>query len=130
MSHFSVVRLSWTKEHLGELKNILQALAPSLEGTFSQHKVVTNQYNVTQYMLGCIEFKDMAPIGLVNTVDDFLALCYDMEQSHLSSKTNKEKVHEVVNVITNAFGEYRGKLELEKLKDKLPQGSNINVKVH
>lgn len=130
MSHFSVVSLSWTKEHLEKLNSILQSIAPSLEGTFSQNKVVTNRYNVTQYMLGCIEFKDMAPIGLVNTVGDFLALCYDLEQNHLTSTTNREKVHEVVSVITQAFGEYRGRLELENIKDKLPQGSNINVKVH
>jgi len=130
MSHFSVVRLSWNKEHLGELSNILQSLALSVKGTYASNKVVTNRYNVSQYMLSCIEFKSMAPIGLVLTSEDSLALCYDMEQNHSESESHQEKLHQAISAITNAFGEYRGKLELEKIKANLPQGTNVNVKVH
>lgn len=130
MSHFSVCRLRWTKEHITELSAVLQSLAPSLEGTFATHKYVTNRYNVTQFMESCIEFNDMAPIGIVLTGDEYLALCYDNEQDHSESLEYQKKVQAAIQAITQAFGQYRGELEVERLKSSLPTSTNISVKVH
>ena len=129
MSHFSISRINWTIEHLSGLSNVLQSLAPSLEGTYSTHKLVTNRFNITQFMQACIEFKDMAPIGIVTTGEDYLALCYDHEQEH-SSSSHKEKVHAAITAIAQAFGQYRGELEKEKLLASLPSSTHINVVVH
>lgn len=130
MSHFSVCRLNWTKEHITGLSNVLQSLAPSLEGTYNTHKSVTNRYSVTQFMESCIEFKDMAPIGIVLTGDEYLALCYDDEQNHAESIKYQNKVQTAIQAITQAFGEYRGKLEIERLKSSLPTSTHINVRVN
>jgi hypothetical protein len=130
MSHFSVCRLKWTKEHITGLSNVLQSLAPSLEGTYSTHKTVTNHYSITQFMESCIEFENMAPIGIVLTGDECLALCYDHEQDHSESFEYQKKVQEAIRAITQAFGQYRGELELERLKSSLPTSTHISVKVH
>lgn len=129
MSHFNISRINWTIEHLSGLSNVLQSLAPSLEGTYSTQKLVTNRFSVSQFMQACIEFDDMAPIGIVTTGEDYLALCYDHEQEHPSSN-HKEKLHAALVAITQAFGQYRGELEKEKLLTSLPSSTHINVVVH
>lgn len=130
MSHFSVCRLNWTKEHITGLSDVLQSLAPSLEGTYNTHKFVTNRFNITQFMESCIEFNDMAPIGIVLTGDEYLALCYDNEQDHSESLEYQKKVQTAIQAITQAFGQYRGELEVEQLKSSLPTSTHISVKVH
>lgn len=89
MSHFSVCRLRWTKEHITELSAVLQSLAPSLEGTFATHKYVTNRYNVTQFMESCIEFNDMAPLVLFlqgMSIWPSVMIMNKTTQNHLSTR--------------------------------------------